>query len=276
MEIKDSVVIITGAGSGIGRAMALAFAREGARVVCCGRRYANLDETVNIIDQDGGYALALAVDVTRREQIQKVVKAVIQKWGCVNILINNAARFGALGAAWEVDWQEWVADVDVNLKGPFQFCQVVLPYMIENGKGIIVNITAQAGTTAKPGCSGYGASKAALMHMTNTLALELSMRRLPIVVFGLDPGFNRTDMTVALGEMEECQEWLPGLKQRVSNPAGDEPSRVAATAVELARYGTPLLSGRVFRVGMTVDFIQEHADEIQSDDLLTLRFRHLG
>jgi NAD(P)-dependent dehydrogenase (short-subunit alcohol dehydrogenase family) len=129
-----------------------------------------------------------------------------------------------------------------------------------------MNITAQAGTTGKPGCSGYGASKAALMHLTNTLALELSMRQLPIVVFGLDPGFNRTEMTIALGQMEACEEWLPGLKQRVDDTQEQQSSLVAATAVELVRYGVPELSGRTFRVGMTPDFIKERAHEILAND----------
>jgi NAD(P)-dependent dehydrogenase (short-subunit alcohol dehydrogenase family) len=147
--------------------------------------------------------------------------------------------------------------------------------MIEHKEGIIVNITAQAGTAAKPGCSAYACSKAALIHLTNTLASEFSLKGLPVVVFGLDPGFNVTEMTEGLGKMPEVDLWLPGIKKSLQTASGAEPEQVAATAVELVQFGAPILSGRTFRVGMTAQFIQEHAKEIEENDLLTLRFRRI-
>jgi len=275
MEVADRIVVITGAGSGIGRAMAVAFGREGARVVCGGRRPANLEQTAAMVVDRGGKALAMPVDVTQVAQVQSAVATVLKEFGRVDVLINNAARFGALGAVWEVDLAQWAADLEVNLKGPLHLCRAVLPSMIAQRKGIIINITAQAGTAAKPGCSAYACSKAALIHLTNTLAAELSLRQLPIVVFGLDPGFNRTDMTQALAQMAEVDYWLPGLKGMYESASGSEPERVAETAVELVRFGDPVLSGRTFRVGMNAQYIKEHARQIQERDMLTLRFRHL-
>jgi NAD(P)-dependent dehydrogenase (short-subunit alcohol dehydrogenase family) len=275
MRIAEKVVLITGAGSGIGRAMAVAFGREGARVICCGRRRPRLDETVCMVADQGGTAQALPVDVTQVKQVQAVVAAVVKEFGRVDILVNNAARFGALGAAWEVDLGQWKEDLAVNLIGPVQCCRAVLPYMIARKEGIIFNIAAQAGTAAKPGCSAYACSKAALIHLTNTLASELALKNLPIVVFGLDPGFNRTEMTQALGQMAEADVWLPGLKTAYESASGTEPERVAQTAVDLVRFGDPVLSGRTFKVGIKVEYIREHAGQIEKDDLLTLRFRQL-
>jgi NAD(P)-dependent dehydrogenase (short-subunit alcohol dehydrogenase family) len=276
MRIAEKVVLITGAGSGIRRAMAVAFGREGARVICCGRRQARLEETARLIADRGGTARTLPLDVTQVQQVQAVVAAVVKEFGRVDILVNNAPRFGALGAVWEVDMAEWEADLGVNLMGPLHCCRAVLPSMIARKEGIIVNITAQAGTAAKPGCSGYACSKAGLIHLTNTLASELSLRHVPIVVFGLDPGFNRTEMTQALGQMAEADVWLPGIKTAYESASGMEPERVAETAVELVRFGDPVLSGRTFKVGMTAEYIRKHAGQIEKDDLLTLRFRHFS
>jgi 3-oxoacyl-[acyl-carrier protein] reductase len=275
MELADKVVIITGAGSGIGRAMAMAFGREAARVVCCGRRRDRLEQTAAMVVDRGGTAMALPVDVTQAEQVQAAVATVVKEFGRVDVLINNAARFGALGAVWEVDLTQWTADMEVNLNGPLHFCRAVLPPMIARREGIIVNVTAQAGTAAKPGCSAYACSKAALIHLTNTLAAELSLRKLPIVVFGLDPGFNRTEMTQALAQMAEADFWLPGIKKTYESASGTEPERVAQTALELVRFGDAVLSGRTFRVGMTAEYIRQHARQIEEGDMLTLRFRHL-
>ncbi len=275
MKVADKVIVITGAGSGIGRAMALAFGREGALVVCCGRRRANLEQTAVMVTDRGGKAMALPVDVTQVEQVQAAVAAVVKEFGRVDVLINNAARFGALGAAWEVDLTQWAADMEVNLMGPLHFSRAVLPPMMAQREGIIINITAQAGTAAKPGCSAYACSKAALIHLTNTLAAELSLRQLPILVFGLDPGFNRTEMTEALAQMAQVDDWLPGLKQAYGSASGTEPERVAETAVELVRFGDQVLSGRIFKVGMTAEYIRQHARQIEEGDMLTLRFRDL-
>ena len=276
MTIAEKVILITGAGSGIGRAMAVAFGQEGARVICCGRRQARLEATAHLVASQGGIAKALPVDVTQSRQVEEAVGDVVREFGRLDVLVNNAARFGTLGSAWEVNLGEWEQDLAVNLMGPVHCCRAVLPAMIAQRNGIIINVTAQAGTAAKPGCSAYACSKAALIHLTNTLAGELALKRLPIVVFGLDPGFNRTEMTQALGRMAEADLWLPGLKEAYESASGTEPARVAQTAIDLVRFGDPILSGRTFRVGMTAEYIRQRAAQIVKDDLLTLRFRYLS
>ena len=104
MTIAEKVILITGAGSGIGRAMAVAFGQEGARVICCGRRQARLEETAHLVASQGGIARALPVDVTQSWQVEEAVADVVREFGRLDVLVNNAARFGALGSAFGMSW----------------------------------------------------------------------------------------------------------------------------------------------------------------------------
>jgi NAD(P)-dependent dehydrogenase (short-subunit alcohol dehydrogenase family) len=275
MEIKGKTVIITGAGSGVGRAAAIEFSKAGAQVIACGRRKEKLKETVRLVKSDKGEAIAVPTDVTHPAQIEALVKKALSVYGRIDVLFNNAASFHALGAVWEVDPDLWWQDLNNNLRGPFFCCRAVLPHMIERGSGAIINLTAQAGTDAKPGCSGYACSKAGLIHLTNTLAAELTMKHAPVLVFGLDPGFNRTEMTEELAAHPESAFWLPRVQQNLDTDKATHPEQVARTALELILYGKPVLAGRTFRVGVDIGQIDQKAAEIEEKDLLTLRFRHL-
>jgi 3-oxoacyl-[acyl-carrier protein] reductase len=276
MVLKDKIAIVTGAGSGVGRAAALEFAGQGAKVVCCGRRKEKLDETAAQVKKLPGDALALPTDITRPDSVQSTVKTVLAHYGGVDILFNNAGSFLTLGALWENDPDDWWQDVAVNFRGAMLCARAVLPHMVQKDAGVIINITAQAGTARKPGCTAYGGSKAALLHMTMTLAEELKQRKSNVLVFGLDPGFNRTEMTEALGRMPGAPEWLPGVPQALAAPRGDHPENVARTAVELMQFNDPILRGRTWRVGMTADEIRHDARRIEEEDLLVPGFRFLS
>ena len=275
MEVKGKAVIVTGAGSGVGRAAALVFSRAGAKVVCCGRRQEKLEETVAQVKAQQGEAMAVPVDLTDLNKVERMAARARETFGEIGVLFNSAATFHALGSVWEVDPEKWWRDMGNNLRGPMHCCRAVLPQMIQKAEGAIINITAQAGTDAKPGCSGYACSKAGVIHLTNTLAAELKMKEIPVLVFGLDPGFNRTEMTEELAAHPESAFWLPRVKPNLDTDKGAHPERVAETAIELIKYGQPVLAGRTFRVGVKVKDIDKKAAEIEEKDLLTLRFRHL-
>ena len=117
MDLKDGVAIVTGSGSGIGRALALAFGAAGARVVCVARRLERIEETASLIKAAGGEALALCADVTDPGQLDAMVSRTLDAYGRIDVLFNNAGRFNVLGALWEVDPDDWWRDVEVNLRG---------------------------------------------------------------------------------------------------------------------------------------------------------------
>lgn len=119
MQIEGSVAIVTGSGSGIGRAIALELSRHGARVACCGRRADRLEETVGAMVADGGEGLAIPADLTVRPQVQSLVKGVVQAWGQIDVLFNNHGSFNSIAGVHESDPDTWWRDVTVNLLGAY-------------------------------------------------------------------------------------------------------------------------------------------------------------
>ena len=136
MELSGAAVIVTGAGSGIGRALAREFARQGSRVACVGRRRDDLDETIRSIEAEGGVALAVPTDVTLRAEVGNMVETVLDRFGGVDLLFNNAGSFGAVGPVWEMDPDAWWQDVTINLLGTFLCSQAVLPHMRAQDRGV--------------------------------------------------------------------------------------------------------------------------------------------
>jgi NAD(P)-dependent dehydrogenase (short-subunit alcohol dehydrogenase family) len=165
-SLQGKVAIVTGGGSGIGRGIALALAREGARVVVCGRRRIKLDETVNAIQEISGVekvkgALAVQADVSQDEDVSRLVNATLEAFGRVDILVNNA------GISEEVEFHRldaatWDRVMNVNLRGPFLTMRAVIPIMRENRSGHIINISSESGLNYYKGDSAYGTSKHAL------------------------------------------------------------------------------------------------------------------
>src|SRR4051812_48338143 len=115
MKLKDKSVVVTGAGSGIGRALSIEFARHGANVTCVGRRRERLDETVALIHREGAVGLVAPTDITRRDDVLKTVELVVSRFGSIDVLFNNAGSFDAIGGVHEVDPEAWWRDVTMNL-----------------------------------------------------------------------------------------------------------------------------------------------------------------
>jgi len=273
MVLKNKVVLITGAGRGIGQATAVEMARQGAKVFCCARTRGQLRATERLIQKHGGTAAWCVADITRPWHVDKMAKAAVRAFDQIDLLINNAGSFRAVGAVWEVNADFWRQDVTTNLIGPFLCCQRVLPDMMKKRRGIIINISGGGMDRPFPGASGYGASKTGLMRFTDTLALELQQAGYAgIQVYGIDPGFVRTSMTEAIPKTAGGNRWIPEM-ERWFRQNKDHPAEEAAKAiVRLVEISKRALSGRVFFWHQNFSEIDRRADDIQARDTFQVRY----
>lgn len=215
--VTGKVAIVTGASRGIGRALAFALARDGAIVVCTARTLegpserGSLNTTVQQIQGDGGQAFAIACDVGKAASVKEAVDQTLGQFGRIDLLINNAGVFPD-NTIVDTEPNEWDQTVAVNVTGPFLFCRYVLPGMIEQHNGNILNFTSQLANMARPGRIAYSATKAALDRFTINLAEEV--RPHGIAVNALCPGLVATDMTGGDGDPPELVTpaalWLLG------------------------------------------------------------------
>lgn len=193
MKLQDKIAIVTGAGRGIGRAIALGLAHEGAKVVVNYSRSAEAaEDVVQQILKSGGEAMAVQGDVAHAEQVDTLLKATLERFERVDILINNAGitRDKLILRMSEADWD---AVIDTNLKGAFLCARAVAPKMLKQKSGVIINVGSVIGKVGGAGQVNYSASKAGLIGLTKSLAKELGSRN--IRVNAVAPGFVETDMT---------------------------------------------------------------------------------
>ncbi|MGE0542334.1 MAG: SDR family oxidoreductase [Dehalococcoidia bacterium] len=171
-SLDGQVALVTGAGTGIGRAVAEVFAREGARVALNGRRQPPLEETAGLVSQAGGEALIVPGDLTNDQSVERISRAVLEQWGRIDLLVNNAGLNVPQRAMADLSAEDWRAVIDADLTAPFLLCRAVLPSMRERRHGTIINISSMAGKRSSL-LSGpaYGAAKAGLNSFTDSLNL---------------------------------------------------------------------------------------------------------
>jgi 3-oxoacyl-[acyl-carrier protein] reductase len=205
--LQDKVAIVTGASRGIGRATALALAAEGAHVVVnYARSNQAADDLVAQIEADGGSAIALQADVAQADQVDALIKATQEKWGRVDVLVNNAGitRDTLL---LRMKLEDWQAVIDLNLTGVFLCTRAVSKLMLKQRSGRIINIASVAGLMGNPGQANYSAAKAGVIGFTKTVAKEMASRG--VTVNAVAPGFIQTDMTADLSNTEEILKYIP-------------------------------------------------------------------
>src|SRR3990172_1361039 len=208
MRLENKVAIITGAGSGIGRMTALLFAKEGANVVVADVNEKGGMEVVSEIKKNGSDAFFAKLDVTRREQSKQMVQDALEKFGRIDILINNAGIIQD-ALVTKMTEEQWDNVINVNLKGAFNCIQAVVEVMIKQGNGAIINTASIVGLFGNVGQTNYAATKAGLIGMTKTLAKELGKKG--IRVNAVAPGFIMTPMTSNVPEkiLELMKEKTP-------------------------------------------------------------------
>lgn len=242
MELQDKVVVVTGSGSGIGRALAITFAAAGARVACVGRRRERLEETVHEMEAKGGCGLAAPADITDAAQVATVISEISQQLGPIDVLFNNAGSFASLGALAEVDRETWWRDVTINIKGTMLMMREVLPGMIERDSGVIINMNGGR----PPGGSGYATGKAGVMELTRVAALELEQLKSRVIILGAGPGLVQTEMTQLQADSAAGQRWIPSTKQSIDAGTTRSPFDIAHKTIEVLQLLQPTWNGKYF------------------------------
>jgi NAD(P)-dependent dehydrogenase (short-subunit alcohol dehydrogenase family) len=238
--LKDKVAIVTGASRGIGRAIAEAFVREGAQVVICGRKVETLEQVAREI---GPAARPIVCHVGRADQIQSMVDTVTRDFGCIDVLVNNAATNVAQAPCLTLDEAMFDKMVEINLKSAFRLTQLVAPGMCERGAGSIINISSVSGV--RPQFEGllYSMTKAALIMMTQSYALELGPKGVRINCIA--PGLIQTVLSEYYWKDEGRRE-----KRIEGQPIRHlgQPMEIAEVAVLLASERSSFMTGQTLVV----------------------------
>jgi 3-oxoacyl-[acyl-carrier protein] reductase len=248
-RLEGTVAVITGAGSGIGRASAIAFAQEGACVVAADLNAEGARETARQIQSNGGFADSFGVDVTATSQVDRMVKHAVDRFGRLDVLFNNAGLPQSFGQFEDSTDDLFDRIMNVNVKGVFLGCRAAIPLMKAQGGGVILNTASTAGIRPRPGLAVYNASKAAVISLTKTLALELAPHRIRVV--SICPVATDTPMLPGfIGAVDEAEE-LEARKRFVATiPWGrlNLPEDIARAAVFLASPDAEMVTGTAFEV----------------------------
>jgi 3-oxoacyl-[acyl-carrier protein] reductase len=239
-QLANQIAVVTGAGRGIGRAIALQFAAEGADVVCVSRTAENSEKVAAEVRAAGRKAWALAVDVSDGAAVNAASAKILAEAGRVDILVNNAGvtRDGLLMRMSDEDWD---VVLNTNLKGAFHFTRAFSRSFIKQRSGRIINIASIIGLIGNAGQCNYAASKAALIGLTKSIARELASRG--ITVNAVAPGFVETDMTAVLKE-----ELKTELLKRIPLNSLGKPEDIAGAALYLASPAARYVTGQVLTV----------------------------
>ena len=245
-SLEKTVAIVTGGSTGIGRSIALEFAKEGASVVICGRRKTNLEKVAEEINALGKRSLVVAADVSVKSQVQGMVKQTVDSFGSIDILVNNAGIIHAAPLV-EVTETEWDEVIDINLKGVFLCMQAVAPYMMKQKHGKIINISSICGRGgALNDGAPYCASKAGVILLTQVAAWELGQYN--INVNNIAPGLVLTPMAGQGKTKEEFAQFLEERKKGTVLHRVGNPEDIARTAVFLASEDSSFISGQTVPV----------------------------
>lgn len=268
-RLHGRVALITGGGRGIGRAIARAYAAEGAMLALAARTDAELQSTAEEIRAGfGGDVTTVVADVRDRKQVENAVSHTLERFGAIDVMVNNAGNAGEIGPLWQLDPERWANVIAVHVLGTYYACRAVIPGMLERGQGRIVNMSGVGG----PNDTSYDAAKTAIVNMTENLSVELAGTG--VTVNAISPGSIHTgmweevrDMALAAGDMEMYEKGV-----QVTSGGGASIERAAELAVLLGSDECGALSGRLIRAALdTFEDIPSRADAIMSSDALLLR-----
>ncbi|MBI1847142.1 MAG: SDR family oxidoreductase [Candidatus Rokubacteria bacterium] len=238
MRLAGKVAVVTGASRGLGRAMALALAREGAAVALGARSTRELDETAHAVEQGGGRAIAVATDVTRYGDVERLLERAAGVLGRLDVLVNNAGVAVVTPLA-ELALDDWQRMLDVNLSGTVHGCRAAARYLIPQRSGKIVNVSSIMADTGVPGYAGYGATKGGIIAFTRALGVEWARHN--VQVNAIAPGWFETDMSAPAFASQKVGDRL--LRDIPMRRIG-RPEEVGPLVVYLASAASDFMTGQ--------------------------------
>jgi NAD(P)-dependent dehydrogenase (short-subunit alcohol dehydrogenase family) len=276
--LQGEIALVTGAGRGIGRAIAEKYAAEGASVVLLARSKDQLEDTERAITAAGGKAVAVPGDVTVASDVARAVQAAESNFGTVSILVSNAGITGPYAPIWDADPDEWWHTQNVHVHGAFLCTRAVYAGMVKRHGGRVILISSRAAERGGPNLSAYQIAKAGQLRFVESLAAEGA--EAGIKAFAVHPGMVDTAFADAPLQRADAQKYLPAFVARIKeikkDPSlGTPVALVADLCVFLGSGRGDALSGRYFRVEESWEEMAACADTIQRDDLYTLRLRTL-
>lgn len=266
------VVVITGASKGIGRNIALFFAEKGYTVVATDKELAGLEETGTKLKNYAGNHTIMAIDVRKADEVANAIDQIINTYKRIDVWINNAGVFNAIGPTWEVKKEDFLDDLQTNLFGSFHCTQAVVRIMLKQNFGRIINMVGGGTAFTFKNGNGYSTSKTAVARFTENLAAELEAT--PIKVFAFDPGLNETDLTRFQRESEVEQSFLPHVKEGIEKNKDVLLDAVPDWAYHIASGELDAYTGRVVSVQEQFAKLRRKAKEKLDSDGYKLRLFH--
>jgi meso-butanediol dehydrogenase/(S,S)-butanediol dehydrogenase/diacetyl reductase len=251
MKLEDKIAVVTGGGRGIGQAIAVALAREGADVVVAARTSEEIENTVKKIEEIGRKGAAIVVDLNQRSNIASFVEQVYSHFSDIHILVNNAGIGSGQNPKLVVDFDDdfWDTTISLNLTAPYLLMKAFLPKMIAQGWGRVINLSSVTGKMGYPLGAAYAASKHGIIGLTRTAALEVAATG--VTINAICPGAVRTAMLLKRLEVGAAQSGTPVAEiEKSVNPMGRllEPEEIAALAVYLTSEDAGGITGQSYNI----------------------------
>ncbi|MCH0541440.1 SDR family oxidoreductase [Streptomyces sp. MUM 203J] len=262
-SLRGQVALITGAGRGIGRLLAVGLAAEGMAVGLIGRDRRRLDDTARVCARHGAGTAVSVADVRSVKEVREAAQAVFAALGPVDLLVNNAGLADRGETPfWETDPEHWWEVFETNVRGTVNACQAIMPEMIRRRSGRIVNVNSALAVKGDLRYSAYSGSKASLLALTSVLGTSLTERG--VHLFDISPGMVRTDMTLGMAVCAGREDWT-------------DPAPFVAAVVRVARGELDPLAGRFLHTGRDdLDQLLAGAERLRAADARTLRMRAHG
>ncbi len=241
-SLRDRVALVTGAGRGLGKSMALALSESGARIAVVSRTRSDIEATAKEVQENGGKSIPLVADVTRHEEVEKVVEKVLDELKTIDILVNNVGTY-VFGHCLESSLEDWHKMLEINLTSTYLCSKVVGKHMVERQQGKIINISSALGVFGAGGSAAYCASKGGVIQLTRALAIEWA--KYHVTVNSIAPFAIETEMTKTMLEDEKTKN---AVLSKIPLRRICKPSDISGTVVFLASKASDYITGQVIFV----------------------------
>ncbi|WP_018934382.1 SDR family NAD(P)-dependent oxidoreductase [Gracilibacillus lacisalsi] len=271
--MNQKVIFITGATRGIGRNMAHYFAEREFIVIGSGRNERQLKAVRDELLQYSGDHRMVAMDVTDLDDVKTTLKYVIDTFGQIDVWVNNAGSFQAIGPTWEVSSDLFKQDIETNLIGTYHCASAVIPFMLEQQAGKIINIVGGGTLNAFPHGNGYGTSKTAIARFTENLAEEL--QETSVEVYALDPGLNDTDMTKYQRTSKEGKKYLANVEKLFEDNVDVSPDCAPSWVEKMIDDQLQAFQGRIVTVYDDLEALKQKTAKANETDYRYLRWKDI-